>query len=172
MLDEVFGEVILDYSYIAKKEITFLGYTQEVEILIGVEEDEEEITQGQRDSFKALMQNWDEMQHKIANAILQYYNGGEDHRGEKGAYGPDDKDEFAQWWPDINNENELAKKIHLNSIVILLEYITEDNGKNPVYVLFDRDWGGEDSDDNGVAVFIEDGEVSEVGYKDIALTYL
>ena len=44
----------------------------------------------------------------------------------------------------------------------------ENNGQNPIYVLFDRDWGGEDSDDNGVAVFIENGEVSEVGYKDIA----
>ena len=28
--------------------------------------------------------------------------------------------------------------------------------------------GGEDMDDNGVAVLIEDGEVTEVGYKDIA----
>lgn len=167
MFDEVFGEVILDYSYIAKKEITFLGQTQEVEILIGVEEDEEEITQGQRDSFEALMQNWDEIQHKTATAILQYYN-----EEEKGAYGPDDKDEFAQWWPDINNEDELSEKIHLESIVILLEDITEDNGENPLYLLFNRDWGGEDSDDNGVAVFIENGEVSEVGYKDIALTYL
>lgn len=44
----------------------------------------------------------------------------------------------------------------------------EMNGKNPIYVLFNRDWGGEDLDDNGVAVLIEDGEVSEVGYKDIA----
>lgn len=167
MLDKTFGEVILDYSYIAKKEITFLGHTHEVEILIGVEEDEEEITQGQRDSFEALMQSWDETQHKIATAILQYYN-----TEEKGAYGPDDKDEFAQWWPDINTDDELAEKIHLTSIVILLEYITEDNGKNPLYLLFDCDWGGEDLDDNGVAVFIEDGEVSEVGYKDIALTYL
>ena len=44
----------------------------------------------------------------------------------------------------------------------------EMKGENPIYVLFDRDWGGEDYDDNGVAVFIEDGEVAEVAYKDIA----
>ena len=163
MFDKTFGEVILDYDFVAKKEITFLGSTQEIEVLIGVEEDNEEITQGQRDSFEALMNNWDEMQHKIATAILQYYN-----NEEKGAYGPDDEEEFAEWWPDINTEDVLAEKIHLNSIVVRLEYIVENNGQNPIYVLFDRDWGGEDLDDNGVAVFIENGEVSEVGYKDIA----
>lgn len=167
MFDKTFGEVILDYNFIAKKEITFLGSTQEIEVLIGVEEDDPEITQGQRDSFDALMNNWDEMQNKIATAILQYYN-----NEEKGAYGPDDEEEFAEWWPNINTEDELAEKIHLNAIVILMESIMEDDGENPIYVLFDRDWGGEDLDDNGVAVFIEDGEVSEVGYKDIALTYL
>jgi len=110
MYDEIFGELTLDYDYVAKKEITFFGNTQEVEIRISVEEDEE-IKQIQRDTYEALMQNWEEMQHKIASAILQYYN-----EQEKGAYGPDD----------------------------------------------------EDLDDNGVAVLIEDGEVSEVGYKDIA----
>jgi len=109
------------------------------------------------------MQNWEEMQHKIASAILQYYN-----EQEKGAYGPDDEDEFAEWWPDISSEDELVGKIHLDSIVIQEEYLMESNGENPIYILFNRDWGGEDLDDNGVAVLIEDGEVSEVGYKDIA----
>ncbi len=170
MFDKTFGEVIFDYSYTANKELTFFGKAQEVEILIGADEEDDdakEITQGQRDSFEALMQNWDEMQHKIAKAILQYYN-----NEEKGAYGPDDEEEFAQWWPDINTEDELAEKIHLETIVILMEWITKDNGKNPIYLLFSCDWGGEDLDGNGVAVYIENGEVAEVGYKDIALTYL
>ncbi len=162
MFDEIFGEVILDYDYVAKKDITFWGNTQEIEIRIAVDEDEK-ISQVQRDSFEALMQNWDEMQHKIAAAVLRYYN-----EEEKGAYGPDDEDEFAQWWPDIGSEAELACKIHLDSIVIQEEYLMQSNGENPIYVLFNRDWGGEDSEDNGVAVLIEDGEVSEVGYKDIA----
>ena len=67
-----------------------------------------------------------------------------------------------------DDEEELVKKIHLESIVIDSEYVMESKGKNPVYILFNRDWGGEDMDDNGVAVLIEDGEVTEVGYKDIA----
>lgn len=162
MFDEVFGDMTYDYGYVTKKEIVFFGDTKEIEVHIDAEE-EKEITQLQRDAYEALMQNWEEIQHKIADAILQYYNG-----EEKGAYGPDDPDEFAKWWPDIDNEEELVKKIHLDAIIIPEDYIMEDKGENPIYVLFDRDWGGEDLEDNGVAVLIEDGEVSEVGYKDIA----
>ena len=62
----------------------------------------------------------------------------------------------------------MVKKLHLDSIVIESEYVMESHGENPVYILFNRDWGGEDTEDNGVAVLIEDGEVTEVGYKDIA----
>ena len=162
MYDEIFGELIWDYDYVAKKEITFWGNSQEVEIRIAVEEDNE-IKQVQRDTYEALMVNWEEMQHKIASAILQYYN-----EEEKGAYGPDDEDEFAEWWPDIGSEDELVERIHLDSIVIREEYLMELKGENSIYILFNRDWGGEDLDDNGVAVLIEDGEVTEVGYKDIA----
>ena len=162
MFDEIFGEVVFDYGYVAKKEITFFGNTQEVEVRIGGEEGEE-IARAQRDAYEALMQNWEEIQHKVAAAILEYYN-----EDEKGSYGPDDEEEFAEWWPDIDSEDELVGKIHLDTIIIQEEYLMELNGENPVYILFDRDWGGEDGDDNGVAVLIEDGEVTEVGYKDMA----
>lgn len=163
MYDEVFGEVTFDYGYVAKKEITFFGNTQEVEVRIGANENEE-IAQIQRAAYEALMQNWEDIQHKIATAILQYYN-----EEEKGSYGPDDdEEEIAEWWPDIDSEDELVKKIHLDAIRIKKEHLMKRKGKNPIYVLFDCDWGGEDYDDNGVAVFIEDGEVSKVGYKDMA----
>lgn len=77
-------------------------------------------------------------------------------------------DEFEEWWTDIDSEEELVKKIHLDAIIVPSDYIMEIKGKNPMYVLFNRDWGGEDLEDNGVAVLIEDGEVSEVDYKYIA----
>ena len=127
------------------------------------DDEEEGIEQFQRDAFEALLQDWDELQYKIAAAILQYYND-----EEKGSYGPEDEDEFKEWWPDINSEEEMMENIHLYSIIIESEYVMESKGENPVYILFNRDWGGEDMDDNGVAVLIEDGEVTEVGYKDIA----
>lgn len=164
MFDEVFGEVVLDYDgYVASVEILLFGQIINAQIRINAEEGGE-ILQVQRDAYNALMQNWEGMQCKIANAILKYYN-----EEEKGAYGPEEPDEYAKWWPDIDTQEELAKRIHLDSIIIPADYIMELKGENPVYILFDRDWGGEDLEDNGVAVLLEDGEVSEVGHKYIAL---
>ena len=162
MYDEVFGEVKLEFFYVAKKEIMFFGNLQEIAVQIDTEEGEE-IKQIQRDAYKALMQNWDLMQQKIASSILKYYNS-----EAKGAYGPDDPEEFERWWPDIDSEEELVKRIHLDTIIIRADFIMEISGENLIYVLFNRDWGGEDLEDDGVAVSIEDGEVSEVGYKYIA----
>ena len=133
-----------------------------MEVVIGCDDDED-ISQFQRDAYEALLEGWDEVQHKIAAAILEYCN-----EEEKGAYGPEDESEFESWWPDIETEEELVKKIHLDSIVIESEYVMESHGENPVYILFNRDWGGKDMDDNGVAVLVADGEVIEVGHKDIA----
>ena len=164
MFDQVFGEIENDFGYVAKKKLFFWGVEQEIDVHIDIDVDGGgEIAQVQRDAYEALMQNWDEMQHKIAVAILQYYN-----EEEKGAYGPDDPDEFAKWWPDIVSEEDLIKYVHLDTIIIPADYIMEIKGANPVYILFGRDWGDEDLEDNGVAVLIEDGEVSEVGYKYIA----
>jgi hypothetical protein len=164
MKDEVFGEIEYDeeLGYIGHTTLTLGGIEQSVEVQIGCDDDEE-ISKIQCDAFQALIEGWDEMQHKIAAAILEYYN-----EEEKGAYGPEDEDEFESWWPNIDTEEELVKRLHLDSIVIESEFVMESHGENPVYILFNRDWGGEDTEDNGVAVLIEDGEVTEVGYKDIA----
>ena len=164
MTDKTFGEIEYDeeYGYIGHTTLVFGGDEQSVEVVIGCDDDED-ISQFQRDAFEALLEGWDEVQHKIAAAILEYYN-----EEDKAAYGPEDESEFESWWPDIDTEEELVKKIHLDSIVIESEYVMESHGENPVYILFNRDWGGEDTEDNGVAVLIEDGEVTEVGYKDIA----
>ena len=62
----------------------------------------------------------------------------------------------------------MMEYLHLDSIIVESEYVMEDLGENPIYVLFNRDWGGEDLEGNGVAVLVADGEVAEVGYKDIA----
>lgn len=164
MLDKTFGEIEYDedYAYTGKKILILGEEEQSVKVIIMCDA-EEEISQFQRDAFEALIQEWDEIQHKIADAILEYYN-----NQEKGAYGPDDETEYESWWPDIDTEEEMMKKIHLDSILIESEYVMDSKGENPVYILFNRDWGGEDTEDNGVAVLIEDGEVTEVGYKDIA----
>lgn len=85
-----------------------------------------------------------------------------------GAYGPSDEEEFNSWWPDIESIEDLKPLLHIDTIVVPEDYIMESMGGRGMYVLFDRDWGGEDFDDNGVAVSIVDETIDEVGYKDIA----
>ncbi|HCW04255.1 MAG TPA: DUF2004 domain-containing protein [Clostridium sp.] len=41
-------------------------------------------------------------------------------------------------------------------------------GDRPIYILFGRHWGGEDINDNGLAVRLVNEAVEKIGYKDIA----
>ena len=112
------------------------------------------------------MEKYKTIQARIAEKILVYYN-----EEEKGAYGPDDPEESKEWWPEINTVDELADKLHLEFIIIPEAYRmnnVRNKCKRCVYVLFSRDWGGEDSDDNGVAVKLHNEEIVEAGYKDMA----
>ena len=42
----------------------------------------------------------------------------------------------------------------------------EDN--RCLYLLFSRSWGGEDLDDNGISICIQNEKIVEIAYKDIA----
>ena len=70
------------------------------------------------------------------------------------------------WWPDINSREDMISKIHIDKIVIQESHL--HHNERCIYVLFNRDWGGPDMDDNGVAVEIINEKVNNVGYKDIA----
>lgn len=120
----------------------------------------------QYEAYAKFMEKYKTIQARIAEKILVYYN-----EEEKGAYGPDDPEESKEWWPEINTVDELADKLHLEFIIIPEAYRmnnVRNKGKRCVYVLFSRDWGGEDSDDNGVAVKLHNEEIVEAGYKDMA----
>ena len=167
LIDPVFGELgDMVGNFFTRKNVVFCGSEQTIEIYINYE-DEPVISQLQRDAYEKLMQGWDEIQHKVSAAILHYYN-----HEEKFSYGPEDEAEKKQWWPDIENEEDLVKYCHLSSILIpsedTIEYQQDMGSLNPVYLLFDRDWGGGDPDANGVCAFVADGEVVEIGYNDIA----
>ena len=167
VIDPVFGELgDMVGNFFTRKNVVFCGSEQTIEIYINYE-DEPVVSQLQRDAFEKLMQGWDEIQHKVAAAILHYYN-----HEEKFSYGPEDEAEKKQWWPDIENEEDLVKYCHLSSILIpsedTIEYQQDMGSLNPVYLLFDRDWGGGDPDANGVCTLVANGEVVEIGYNDIA----
>ena len=120
VVDPVFGELGDQVgSFITYKNVVFCGNERSVEIHIHYE-DEPVVSQLQRDAYEALTQGWDKIQHKVAAAILHYYN-----HEEKFSYGPEDEEEEKQWWPDIENEEDLVKYCRLSAIVISEEYLIE-----------------------------------------------
>ena len=164
MIDKVFGELNHDYGFfetVSGKTIKCFGEESEVRILILAEEEEDGISDVQYEAYNSLMEKWDEVQEAVADSIINYYN-----KEEKGAYGPSDEEEFKTWWPDIETRADVALNVHLESIVIPPEFLMD--GERTITLCSNRDWGGEDLDDNGVAVRLVDEEVDEVGYKDIA----
>lgn len=163
MTDKIFGELEHDgYAYCGSMEMECFGEKCEVNLQVNAEEGEE-ILEEQYEAYQAFMEQWEDIQTDILARILEYYN-----TEEKGSYGPDDEEEFAEWWPDVDTVDELAELLHIDTILVPEDFIMENMGGRGIYVLFNRDWGGEDYDDNGVAVSVVDENVVEVGYKDMA----
>lgn len=160
--DKVFGELEYenDYGYYGKVKLNFFGEEQNAKIFIE-SFNSSEIDETQYETYKIFMKKIKQIEDDIISNLLKYYNG-----GEKFAYGPDDVEENKKWWPEINTKDDMIKNIHFDEIRIHDEVILKN--ERCIYVLFNRDWGGPDTDDNGVAVEIKNEKVSGVGYKDIA----
>ena len=160
--DEIFGELEYEnnYGYYKMVKLNFFGEEQEVKIFIE-SYNSREISERQYETYKLFMKNIKQIEDDIISNLLKYYNG-----EEKYAYGPDDEEENKKWWPEINTKEDMIKNIHFDEIRILDSFILKN--ERCIYVLFNRDWGGPDTDDNGVAVEIKNEKVTSVGYKDIA----
>jgi len=160
--DEIFGELEYEnnYGYYGMVKLNFFGEEQEVKIFIE-SYNSREIGERQYETYKLFMKNIKQIEDDIISNLLKYYNA-----EEKYAYGPDDEEENKKWWPEINTKEDMIKNIHFDEIRINDEVILKN--ERCIYVLFNRDWGGPDTDDNGVAVEIKNEKVTSVGYKDIA----
>lgn len=164
--DDVFGKLEneIGFGFYGKVKLDFFGTEYDVKICINSSIDE--IDEIQYETFKAFINSFESIQEEIITKLLLYYNGGEGVTAEKNAYGPEDEDENKTWWPDINTKEDMIKNIHFDSIIIPAGFLL--NNERRIYVLFDRDWGGPDDDDNGVAVEVTNEKVTRVDYKDIA----
>lgn len=140
--------------------LSFGGEERSVGLLVQGDEDEK-IAGIQRKAYDAFIGKWQTMEGEMLESLLNYYN-----EEEKFAYGPDDPEESAEWWPDIDTPEAMAKAVTPEILVIPEEFMMEEGRR--VYLLCSRVWGGEDLDDNGVAVAFLNEEVVEIGYKDIA----
>lgn len=135
-----------------------------VDLLIEQSREESEITEKQHEAFEYFYKKWPELQPKLIEALITYYN-----EEERFAWGPDDEEEFAEWWPEIETKDALLQAVTLETIVVPWDFtMTEVKGGRYIYLLFSRSWGGEDLDDNGIGVGFLNEEIDEIAYKDIA----
>lgn len=113
--------------------------------------------------MEKFKEKWNELQKIVVERIIKYYN-----EEEKGSYGPEDKEEFNKWWPEINTIEELLEQIEFDGIIIPESFIMEDvAGGRCLYLLFSKKWGN-DTEDNGIGVQIINEEITQIGFKEIA----
>lgn len=150
-----------DYGWCGEQTLEFGGNACTVELLIhnGGEDD---ITPMQKEAFQCFIEKWPQMQEELIEALIKYYN-----EEERFSYGPDDPEEFEQWWPEIETKEALLQVVTLEGLVIAWDSVMRRKGRC-IYLLFSRAWGGEDDDDNGIGVRYIDEEIDEIAYKDMA----
>lgn len=161
MTDMIFGELKeVDGCWEGERTIDFGGNACTAEILVqGL--DAGEITERQKTAFTCFMEKWPTLQGELIEALIKYYN-----EEERFAYGPEDEEEAAEWWPEIETKEALLQAVSLETIVVAEDFMM-DRGRR-IYLLFSRTWGGEDLDDNGIGVCYIDEKLEEIAYKDIA----
>ena len=149
------------FGYEGEMSIDFFGKDVNVDLTVNV--DDEEIVDLQYETYEKFKEKWNDLQKEIAEKIIKYYK-----EEEKGSYGPEDKEEFDKWWPEINTIDELLNQIELEGIIIPEAFIMEDvAGGRCIYLTFNKKYGN-DTEDNGIGVKIVNEEVDEIGFKDIA----
>lgn len=161
MNDAKWDELIYDeYGWQASTMLTFGGKPCDVALVIQCEEDEP-ISEVQKQAYTQFMHKWQALERTVLEALLRYYN-----EEERFSYGPDDEEENAAWWPEIDTPEAMAQAVTPEMIVVPADFMQEDGRR--VYLLFSRIWGGEDLDDNGVAAAFLNEEIEEIGYKEMA----
>ena len=164
MEDKIFGSLDFDDNFYGKLTLTFFGKPTEVDLTIFHFDDEEDgISDSQYEAYNKFTKSWnDGLQEKIVERIIEYYN-----EEERFSYGPDDEEEFNAMWPELNTVEDMVKTINPDGLVIGCSFSPEENEEQKIYVTFNYTWGC-DTDDNGIGVEITGGEVTDIGFKDIA----
>lgn len=161
--DDVFGQLTYDDEYwgdwYANISLDFGGKTYSVGLLVN--DSDEKIVDSQREAYARFTEQWPKLQPLLLEELLRYYN-----EEERDSYGPDDEEENAEWWPEIETPEAMAQAVTPEMIVVPADFMQEEGRR--VYLLFHRIWGGEDLDDNGVAAAFLNEEIEEIGYKEMA----
>ena len=166
MTDQVFGELDFDgFYWNGHINLDYFGEERQLNLIVDSSFGEQtEVSDLQHEAYHSFLEKWPGLQEAVMQEVIRYYN-----EEERFAYGPDDPEEFAAWWPEIETVEEMRKWIELETVVIASDSIMEDvyDGKRYLYLLFNRRWA-EDPNDNGVGIRLLNEEIDETRFKDNA----
>lgn len=167
MIDPVFGELEFDGCgyWNGRISLDFFGKPCDLSLMIdSCYESQTEISDCQRETYRTFLEKWPELQETVVKELIRYYN-----EEDRFSCGPDDPEEFAAWWPEIDTVEEMVKWVELETVVIESDSIAEDcrDGKRCLYLLFSREWA-EDVNGYGVGIRLLDEEIDKTGHQSIA----
>lgn len=151
--DTVFGELDYELTWFRYTTIEFCGKKADIALLIDGEEDGR-FDEEQYIAYKALMQNWEELQYSLLQPILEYY---QQKRYELGY-----DIEYNENYPAIETMEQLLEKINLVGITVPYGDIYEERD---IGLSFDCTW----DEENGLGIRLLDEQVNTVGYQDVAI---
>ena len=151
--DSIFGEIEYDYIWSRRSKIKF--FNNEVDIMLMIAGDDDgKFEDGQYDSYQALINKWNEIQETFLEPILESYK---EKRKELGY-----DIQLNKNYPEIKSTKELLNYITL--VGIKVPYADIYGGRS-IGISFDCSW----DEENGLGLRLNNEEVIDVGYQDIAI---
>ena len=149
--DKVFGIIEYDGFWSKNMKINFFKKPTEVCLIISGDETGK-FTDGQYAAYTTLIKDWDKIQSKLLDAVLEYY------KKERYEIGCDIEDD--ELYPQIETADQLLEYITL--VGIFVRHSLKDR---EIGITFDCTW----DDENGVGLKLKNEEVVRSGYQDTAM---
>ncbi|WP_242274684.1 DUF2004 domain-containing protein [Bacillus cereus group sp. BfR-BA-01310] len=151
--DSVFGKLEYDFVWSKDTTISFLGNEVEIELIVKGDESGQ-FEEEQYVAYTSLMQNWEHLQQRFLQPILEYY------KQERHELGYDI--EVNESYPLVETTDQILEIINLDGIIVPYAGIFE--GRD-IGITFNCTWDIE----NGLGLRLLDEQVTEVGYQDVAI---
>ena len=151
--DSIFGKIEYDYIWFRRSKTKF--FNNEVDIMLMIAGDDEgQFEDGQYEAYQSLINKWNEIQETFLETILEYYK---QKRKELGY-----DIQLNKNYPEIKSTKELLNYITLVGIKVPYDdiYVGRSIG-----ISFDCSW----DEENGLGLRLNNEEVIDVGYQDIAI---
>lgn len=151
--DSIFGKIEYDYIWFRRSKIKFFNNKVDIMLMIAGD-DEGQFEDGQYEAYQSLINKWNEIQETFLEPILEYYK---QKRKELGY-----DIQLNKNYPEIKSTKELLNYITL--VGIKVPYADIYGGRS-IGISFDCSW----DEENGLGLRLNNEEVIDVGYQDIAI---